>query len=123
MNDITSILLAAFGMIVTALATWIVNRVIKWLNAKTKNEETKKCLESIRQLVMTIVKSTTQTYVNNLKGTENWTGDAQKVALFKTLEIVKSLMSEELKKFIVDNFGDLEMWLTNMIEAQIYSLK
>ena len=49
--------------------------------------------------------------------------DAQKIALGKAKAIITSELTEELKTFITENYGDLASWITNSIEAAIYNLK
>ena len=48
---------------------------------------------------------------------------AQEVPLGKAKAIVLSELTEELKVFVADNYGDLMAWVTNAIEASIYKLK
>ena len=56
--------------------------------------------------------------------TENGFGkDEQLVALNKAKTIILSEMTEELKSWIVANYGDLSNWISNQIEASIYKLK
>ena len=45
------------------------------------------------------------------------------VALNKAKDIALSQMSSDVKDFINANFGDVQLWITNQIEASINLLK
>ena len=49
--------------------------------------------------------------------------NAQKEAKDKALEIINSQLTDELKDFIAENYGDIQKWLLNKIESVIYQLK
>ena len=48
---------------------------------------------------------------------------AQKEAKEKAYAIITGQLTEELRKYITDNFGDMKEYLMNQIEAMIYNLK
>ncbi|MEG2688757.1 MAG: phage holin, LLH family [Clostridia bacterium] len=123
MQEIVTILVSTLGTVLTALIAWGMQELILWLRTKVKNEKLARILEMSVNTVANVVKGTYQTYVEAIKGTEKWTEEAQKEALRKSIETAKSLMTEESKKFIAETYGDLDAWLTNIIEAKIYDLK
>ena len=49
--------------------------------------------------------------------------EEQAIAFDKAKAIITSELTEELKNFISQNYGDLQTWITNQIEASIYKLK
>ncbi len=49
--------------------------------------------------------------------------DAQKIALNKAIEQVQKEMSDDIKLYIKTNFGDINEWIENQIEAALYDLK
>lgn len=121
MDNIINILLTALGTLVLALVTWATNHIVKWLNVKIDNNQRLKCLETITNIVAIVVKSTTQTYVNSLKGTVAWTKEAQKTALLKALATAKEMLSTEMKDYITKNFGSIDLWLEHLIEAEVFN--
>lgn len=72
---------------------------------------------------MTAVQTIMQTYVNDLKKEGAFTKEAQVEAFNKCMNIITSQLTPELKQYIEDNFGDMEVYLKAQIEAFINSLK
>lgn len=118
-----TILLSTLGTILTALATWGVERLIAWLNTKIKDQKALTYLNNAISVVTSVVKATYQTYVEALKNENMFTKEAQEQALNKAVEQAKSTMSAEVKNFIAENYGDLTEWIKLQIESAIYSLK
>lgn len=118
-----TILLSTLGTILTALATWGVERLIAWLNTKIKDQKALTYLNNAISVVTSVVKATYQTYVEALKNENMFTKEAQEQALNKAVEQAKATMSAEVKNFITENYGDLTEWIKLQIESAIYSLK
>ena len=68
-------------------------------------------------------RSVFKTYVESLKNSGSFNEDAQKIAFSKAKAIISSELTEELKSFLIKNYGDLTNRITNQIEASIYQLK
>lgn len=109
--------------VVSAVSAWVLAKVRNLINTKIANENTRKLADAATSVVCSVVKATYQTYVENIKGTDAWTAEAQKKALQLALDAAKAQLSEEVKKYITENYGDIDGWLTGQIEATIYSLK
>lgn len=122
-QEIQNILLSALGVIITGLATWLSTYIVKLLDEKIKDKQFARWLSQIIEIITNAVKCTYQTYVEALKDKNMFTKEAQEEALKRTLQSVKSQLSQESIKFIEDNFGDVEKWLIEKIESIIYSLK
>lgn len=122
-QEIQNILLSALGVIITGLATWLSTYIVKLLNEKIKDKQFARWLSQIIEIITNAVKCTYQTYVEALKDENMFTKEAQEEALKRTLQSIKSQLSQESIKFIEDNFGDVEKWLIEKIESIIYSLK
>lgn len=118
-----TILLSTLGTILTALATWGVERLIAWLNTKIKDQKALTYLNNAISVITSVVKATYQTYVEALKNENMFTKEAQEQALNKAVEQAKTTMSAEVKNFITENYGDLTEWIKLQIESAIYSLK
>ena len=124
MNQILlNILAAVTTCIILPLISFLGIKLSQWLSTKIKDEKAAKLLTQATEIVVTAVKSVFQTYVESLKNSGTFDKTAQVEALNKAKAIVTSELTVELKDFIVSNYGDLESWITNQIEASIYKLK
>lgn len=123
MNGMNEIILNSIYLILTAIVTFIANAVIRWIGQKTKNEKLAANLIQAVNIVTNAVKSTTQTYVDSLKKSGNFTLEAQAEALRQTKETATTQISPEVKNYIMNTFGDFDIWLTTQIEAALNSLK
>ena len=121
--DIKSILISIGTAVIFALVSWGLTLLTTWLRTKIKNKKIAELLSSILNIVTNAVKVVYQTYVENIKGTDEWTVDAQKKALQMALEKAKKQLSKDTIKFIEDTYGNLDDYLTNLIEATLYNLK
>lgn len=123
MPEYLSIILSAVGVVITGLATWLSTYLINLLNQKIKDQNLKKVLSELSTLVTDSVKSTYQTFVDELKKTDQWTGETKKEALTRALNSVLTQLSTDTKTFLQNNFTDLEQYIINLIESKLYDLK
>jgi len=124
MNEI---LLNVLSVVVTAIILPLISlagtKLIGWLSTKIKNEKANNILETATNIVINAVKSVFQTYVDSLKKEGKFDKESQLVALNKAKGVAISQMSEVLKEFIKNNYGNLDAWLNTQIEATIDTLK
>lgn len=116
-------ILPALGVLFSGLFTWLTTIIINWLNEKIKDKKIASMLTFITNATANAVKTVYQTYVENIKGTEGWTKEAQEEALNRALELAKKQLTVEARKFIEEYYGDLNEYLLNLIEAILYNLK
>lgn len=120
-------LLNIISVVVSAIVLPLISiggtQLIKLINSKIKNQEASKLLSDATSIVLNAVRTVTQTYVDTLKANGSFNKDAQLVALNKAKDIALSQMSSDVKDFINANFGDVQLWITNQIEASINLLK
>lgn len=120
-------LLNIISVVVSAIVLPLISiggtQLIKLINSKIKNQEASKLLSDATSIVLNAVRTVTQTYVDTLKANGLFNKDAQLVALNKAKDIALSQMSSDVKDFINANFGDVQLWITNQIEASINLLK
>lgn len=117
------ILFSVVGVVLTALASWAVAKITAFIDSKVKDGKAKGFLNAALAVITDVVKQTYQTYVESLKATGKFDAVAQKTALEKSVNTIKGLLSEKVQAFIVENYGDLEKWITTQVESSIYSLK
>lgn len=124
MNEIiTSIIGIVVTTVVLPLITLAGTRLIQFLNNKIKDDKTKRIMVSIATVVERSVRAIFQTYVESLKKTGTFDKDAQQTALILAKQEVLKELDIEAKEFIMSNYGDVNNYLTNQIEATISLLK
>ena len=104
--------------------------VVKWLNAKetetlnkVENDKADKYVAMLFETVRDCVSATTQTYVDSLKKQGSFDAEAQKVAFQMTFDAVMGVLTEDAKEYLASAYGDLTIYLTNKIEAEVKAQK
>lgn len=104
--------------------------VVEFLRAKSKeiinnldSDVAKKYTAMITNTVIDCVIATNQTYVEALKKQGKFDEEAQKVAFEKTLNAVLGILSDEAKNYIKETTGDLNLYLSQLIEAEVNKAK
>lgn len=124
MNEI---LLNVLSIIVTAVIIPVISflgfKLSSFLSAKIKDEKAAAFLKRACEIVLNAVRSVFQTYVESLKNSGQFNKDAQAIAFNKAKAIILNQMTQELKTFIISNYGNLDEWIKNQIEASINLLK
>ena len=124
MNQILlNVLAAVTTCIILPLISFLGIKLSQWLSTKIKDEKAKALFTKATEIVTNAVRTTFQTYVESLKNSGSFGKDEQLIALNKAKDIITSELTEELKAFISENYGDLQAWISNQIEASIYKLK
>lgn len=124
MNEILlNILSVVVTAIILPLISMVGGKLINWLSAKIKNEKAGNLIGTATEIVINAVKSVFQTYVDSLKKEGKFDKESQLIALSKAKDVAISQMTEEVKEFIRENYGDLDAWLNTQIEATIDTLK
>lgn len=77
----------------------------------------------VYQTVVNCVIATNQTYVNSLKKSGKFDSEAQKEAFNRTMEAILSILSQETQDYIAEMTGDLNTYLTQLIEAEVNAHK
>ena len=124
MNQILlNILAAVTTCIILPLISFLGIKLSQWLSTKIKDEKTQALFNKAIGIVTNAVQVTFQTYVESLKNSGSFGKEEQAIAFDKAKAIITSELTEELKIFITQNYGDLQKWITNQVEATIYKLK
>lgn len=87
--------------------------------SQEEKELAAKYLSMVEQTVVNCVMATNQTYVDSLKAEGKFDADAQKVAFSKTLDAVLAILTDDAKNYLTQIFGDLNVYLTSLIESQV----
>lgn len=124
MNQILlNVLAAVTTCIILPLISFLGIKLSQWLSTKIKDEKAQKLFAQATEIVTNAVRSTFQTYVESLKASGGFGKEEQLIALGKAKAIILSEMTTELKDWVTTNYGDLQSWISNQIEASIYKLK
>ena len=124
MNDI---LLNILSVVVTAvilpLISYLGVRLTSYLNNKIKDEKARVLLTKATEVVTNATRCVFQTYVESLKAEGKFTKESQIIALNKAKGLALAQLGGDVKKYIEDNYGDINEWLSIQIEASINCLK
>lgn len=93
------------------------------INSKTDNEIAQKYTNMIYQTVVDCVIATNQTYVDSLKKSGSFNEAAQKEAFNRTMNAIMTILSDDAKEYITEATGDLNTYLTQLIEAEVNKRK
>lgn len=125
MNEFLQTLLYAT---ITTTLPLLVGYVISYIKTKRDekllNIDNTYITETIKQatdLIMQVVDTITQTYVDDLKIDGKFDETKQKEALEKALNQAKKLMNDDMASLVSDKYNDLDLWIRNTIEAYIKS--
>ena len=78
-----------------------------------------KYLTMLSNTIIDCVIATNQTYVESLKKQGKFDLEAQKVAFEMTYNAVINVLSSDAKTYLSNIYGDLNKYITNMIEAEV----
>lgn len=105
--------------VLTAYFIKFVNAKSAEIGTKVENETQKKYLEMLNSTITDCVIATTQTYVDSLKKQGTFDAEAQKVAFTMTYESVVKLLTDEATEYLNEAVGDLQLYITQKIEAEV----
>ena len=129
-NEIFQVcLIPLLGVLTTYLVKYI---QVKAEEIQLKNKEredfehSEKLNKYIAMLADTITQcviATNQTYVETLKKEGKFDLEAQQIAFQKTLLAVQATLTAEAKQYLIEFYGDLDIYITSAIEAAVNSNK
>ena len=87
--------------------------------ARTENETAQKYIKMIEKTITDCIIATNQTYTNSLKEQGKFDEEAQKIAFEKSFNAIMAILSEDAKDYIIATTGDINVYLTQKIEAEV----
>ena len=105
--------------VLTVYIVKFIQKKTQELNSKNENELMNKYLTMLSNTIIDCVIATNQTYVESLKKQGKFDLEAQKVAFEMTYNAVISVLSSDAKTYLSNIYGDLNKYITNMIEAEV----
>lgn len=106
------------GVLTTYLVLFIKQKS-KELQETTDNELYKKYIELLQDTIVRCVIATNQTYVEALKDKNAFDKEAQEHAFKMTYDAVMAILTDDAKVYLSNVFGDLEVYITKLIEAEV----
>jgi len=123
MEQFWTIFWSAVGIILMGLATWVSSLITSWLSTKIKDKKFQTLATKLNDIVLRAVMTVTQTYVESMKKKNAFDEKAQKEALERCMAIIKTQLTQELRDYVEENYGDLQSYLLTLIESTILGLK
>ena len=100
--------------------------IVKFINAKSEelkatanNELYQKYITLLTDTITSCVIATNQTYVDALKDKNAFDKEAQAEAFKMTYEAVIAILSDDAKEYLSSAVGDLQKYITELIEAEV----
>ena len=128
--DWMNLLYDIFDLCVIPLFGVLVAYVVKYINTKgneiAANVDSELASKYIVMLTTTIadcVVATNQTYVEALKKEGKFDKDAQAKAFQMTYDAVMDILTDDAKEYLANFYGDLTLYLTKRIEAEVVANK
>lgn len=123
LNDLLyAVLIAAIPILTNYLVKFLESKKTE-LDDNKKNADFSNTLGKALEIVSTVVKYVSQTYVDDLKKQGKFDASAQEEALKKAIETIQSQLDEDAKTLLIAAYGDLSQWIRIQIEATIKDSK
>jgi len=126
MELLNQVLQAVIGVAVPILGAFLMallNKSAKEASQRTENERVKLYIDEILNTVSAAVAYTSQTYVDELKKSNSFSVENQKVALSMAKSTALSLLSKDARKYLDMVYGDAFKYLGVLIEEQVFKQK
>ena len=120
---VVNVIAVVVTSVVIPLVTLLGAKLTQWINGKIKDDETKKVVEEINQIVSTNVSFVFQTFVDNLKKKDKFDEKAQSYALRYAQERILNDLGDIAKEHILEHYGDINGWIITQIESTINNFK
>lgn len=128
--DWLEILQQIFEVCVIPLLGLLTAYLISYINTKkneivtnSSNDMVDKYVGIAADVITTCVIATNQTYVDALKKEGKFDADAQRNAFNMTAATVMAILTDEAKSVLTEAFGDLNIYITQQIEASVNTNK
>lgn len=127
MKDIIlTILQSLLTLAIPVIVAYLVNFLKKKADEaaiKSDNATASFIIKEIADAISTAVTYVSQTYVDTLKNSNQFTIENQKEALQMAIDKVMEILSQEARDFIRKMYGNLTNYLTAKIEAEVRTQK
>lgn len=119
LSDIFEVCILPLLAVLTGYAVQFIRAKSAETAARTENELAQKYIKMIEKTITDVIIATNQTYTNSLKEQGKFDEEAQKIAFQKSFDAIMAILSEDAKEYIISTTGDINIYLTQMIEAEV----
>ena len=119
LNEIFEVCIIPLLGVLTAYLVKFINAKSAELASSRQSELERKYITMLNDTITDCVIATTQTYVDSLKKQGAFDADAQKMAFTMTYTSVMNLLTEEATEYLNEAVGDLNLYITQKIEAEV----
>lgn len=123
LKDLLYAVITAAVPILTAFALKFFSKYFNKISVETDQLIISDTINESLDLIMKVVSSTSQTYVDSLKASGEFTKEAQEKAFNETKDTIMNLLSEESKELLATLYQDIDAWLTVQIESAVREQK
>lgn len=123
LQDLLYAVITAAVPILTAFALKFFSKYFNKISVETDQLIISDTINESLDLIMKVVSSTSQTYVDSLKASGEFTKEAQEKAFNETKDTIMNLLSEESKELLATLYQDIDAWLTVQIESAVRKQK
>lgn len=120
--NILYIVISGCGVAVAKYLVDLINKKINEIQVKTEisqYDQLNRYIDDAQNAISKAVLTVSQTFVDSLKASGNFTKEAQEEAKNKALEIAKELITEESKNAIVTLYKDFDCYIDATIESLV----
>lgn len=121
-NIVYAIIAAVVPILTKFVCDWL-KSMLDANKAKIQNEKVRFVVENVTNMVASAVVTTTSTYVKNLKAENLFDKAAQEEAFKKTKDAVMAQITTESADIIEYAYGNLDVFIDNLIERFVEELK
>lgn len=122
-QTIIAALVTGLAAVITSAVSFGIFKFNQWLKTKTKNVQLQQLIDSTLGIAEDVVIMINQTYVDDLKDKDMFNKEAQQKAFNKAFSQAKSMISEKGEKLLTEEFGNVDIWLTAIIESKVVEVK
>lgn len=126
MNEFLPILQQIFEIAIIPILAILTRYLVSYIKVK-KNELEKSIsdgtlvnyIDMLSDTITDCVIATNQTYVESLKNKNAFDAKAQEEAFLMTFNAVRGILSEDAVSYLTTAVGDLDLYITKVIEAKV----
>lgn len=121
--NLLAVVITAAVPVITTYAVGYIKKIKETAQAETDDIKKKGYIEEIATAISDAVSATSQTYVDALKQSGQFTAEAQAEAARRALNACIASLAPDTAKFIEAAYGDIKEYLSNKIEAEVRKQK
>lgn len=123
MEEFLRVLVIACVPAATAIFGWGINKAASIGSSYVHNQFVQNCIQNAATAVFNAVSEVNQRYVDSLKEQDKFDEAAQQRAFKDALDTAKKSLTNETILFIKETFGDVDAYLTPLIESNVRTQK